>query len=403
MRPGCFLLLHLSIALVLPICNLRAERRTPISAERIGCRVQIFSPASSTISRDEQIAPFSASNTLEMLVAYTPKVLAKLGNVRALEEEVGRIVAYANAAHRNSGSSISFATVKIHPLTTDATDNFFTDLRAATFIDGTWDELLTLRQESGADAVTVLVDGSQRGTLCGLAWTNGIESTFQQSYDYMYSVVSVSGTCTRDTFAHEIGHNLGSSHARVDNAGVGAQPYSFGYRFTGTSGQGWHTIMAIPGTDRLIPFFSSPLISYDGVRIGVSDSEDNVRSMALAASLVSSIAESKGLPDLTSLPPPEITRVRATYTKTKNRRRVKLVASPLIGSSKLAFQPLELYYSQGRQGVFRLRAAGRSDKDGNFILTENLVLPIGYFYRVCYPGYSPQQLCSNPVDLRRIK
>jgi hypothetical protein len=380
-----------------------AERRSPPTTERIGCRQEIRAPFTPRSQKWQPPQSTLTANTIELLVAYTPRVLAKVGSLGELEAEIGRIVAYANAAHANSGTTISFSTVKIHALTTDATDNFTADLQSATFVDGVWDELLTLREEVGADAVTVLVDGSQRGTLCGLAWTNGVGSSFQDSYGYMYSIVSVSGTCTRDTFVHEIGHNLGSSHARVDNAGAGSQPYSYGYRFTGSSGQGWHTIMAIPGTDRLIPFFSTPLMSYDGAPMGVVDSEDNVRSMELAAPHVASLAVSKGLPNITASPPSEVTMVRVAYTKSRNRRRVKIVASPMLGSRKLPYQPLEIFYSQGRRGVFRLRAAGRSDRLGNFTLMENLVFPSGYFYRVCYPGYTSQQLCSKPVDLRRLK
>ena len=381
-----------------------AERRSPAPITRLGCADSLRPPSLTTSLSKLSISPeLSNSEPIELLVAYTPKVLAKLGSQAALQDEIGRIIAYANAAHSNSGSNIVFSVVGIQALTVDATDNFSQDLQAATFEDGTWDELLTIREEIGADAVTVLVDGSQRGTLCGLAWTNGVASTFPENYDYMYSVVSISGTCTRDTLVHELGHNLGSVHARVDRTGTGSQPYSYGYRFSGASGQGWHTVMAIPGTDRLIPLFSTPLKTYDGVPVGITDSEDNVRSMALAGPPVANLVPTKGLPNLTATPPTEVAKVSVTYTKSKNRRQVKIVASPLVNRKKVGFQPLEVYFSQGRSGMFRLRAAGRSDKSGNFTLTESLTFPAGFFYRVCYPGYSVKQLCSTPTDLTKLK
>ena len=344
----------------------------------------------------------TSGDTLEVLIAYTPKVLSKVGSEKALHDEIGRIIAYANAAHRNSGSSVSFSVVKILPLATDAEDNFSFDLQAATFQDGIWDELTTVREEVGADLVSVLVDGSQRGTLCGLAWTNGIASSFEENFDYMYSVVSISGTCTRDTFVHEVGHNLGSAHARVDRSSSGSQPYSFGYRFKGGSGQGWHTIMAVPGTDRLIPFFSTPELQYDSVPLGVADSEDNVRSMATSAPIVSTLGTTKGLPNLTAVAPPEVSKISVKYSKGRGRRTVTIASTLSAGKTKLAFQPVEIYFSQGRKGVFKLRAAGRTDSKGAFTLHENITFPAGYFYRACYPGYRSQQLCSAPTDLTKV-
>lgn len=382
-----------------------AERRAPTTTHRASCQSNVIPPRYTASSATTQSTPPTVATTdeIELLIAYTPKVLTKLGSESALVEEIGRMLAYANSAHRNSGSTISFAVVKLLALTTDATDNFSQDLQAATFEDGVWDELLTVRNQVGADAVSVLVDGSQRGTLCGLAWTNGVASTFEENSDYMYSVVSISGTCTRDTLVHELGHNLGSVHARVDRAGTGSQPYSYGYRFTGVSGQGWHTIMAVPGTDRLIPYFSTPLKSYDGVPLGNAETEDNVRSMSLAHSPVANLLPSQGLPNLTLTPPSEVSQVRVTYTKLKKGRQIKITASPLVKKKKVAFQPLEIYFSQGRKGSYRLRAAGRSDAKGLFTLTESITFPSGFFYRVCYPGYSEKQLCSAPVDLTKVR
>jgi hypothetical protein len=382
-----------------------AERRSPITTSRISCPGYHSPPSTSlSLTKPQSSTPSSANDgAIELLIAYTPKVLAKLGSETALLEEIGRIMAYANAAHKNSGSSISFSVVKILALSSDSTDNFSQDLQSATFQDGVWDELLTAREEVSADAVSVLVDGSQRGTLCGLAWTNGVAGTFEDHANFMFSVVSVSGTCTRDTLVHELGHNLGSVHARVDRGGAGSQPFSYGYRFLGTSGQGWHTIMAIPGTDRLIPYFSTPIKTYDGVPIGNNETEDNVRSMSLAYSPVARLYSSQGLPNLTLIPPAEVSQVRVAYTRMQNRKQIKITASPLISNKKAAFQPLEIYFSKGRKGSFRLRAAGRSTAKGLFTLTESITFPSGFFYRVCYPGYSERQLCSAAVDLTKLK
>jgi hypothetical protein len=161
--------------------------------------------------------------------------------------------------------------------------------------------------------------------------------------------------------------------------------------------------MAVPGADRLVPFFSNPTLRYDGAALGVVDSEDNVRSMALSAPIVAGLLASKQLPDLTATPPAEVTTVRTKYTKGKNRT-VRITAALLTkGSKALPFQPAEIYFSRGRKGEFKLRAAGRTDQRGTFSLVENLTFPAGYFYRVCYPSYTTTQLCSAPTDLTKVR
>jgi len=77
--------------------------------------------------------------------------------------------------------------------------------------------------------------------------------------------------------------------------------YAHGYRFTGASSTQWRTIMAYPPGTR-IPYFSNPDLSYDGVALGTSASEDNARALATTGPLVATFRNEAGSPSPTPTP-----------------------------------------------------------------------------------------------------
>ena len=74
------------------------------------------------------------------------------------------------------------------------------------------------------------------------------------------------------TFAHEIGHNMGASHAQDQGGSAGAEPAAFGWRFTGSDGKSYRTLLSYqknPGEDR-IPYYSNPAVKYQGTATGTA-------------------------------------------------------------------------------------------------------------------------------------
>lgn len=99
---------------------------------------------------------------------------------------------------------------------------------------------------------------------CGIAWLMcGNNPGFKP---YAFSVTSQVCISPSYSFAHELGHNMGSNHAPVDPVGCGAFNYSYGYKDLDNN---FRTIMAyFPGARTL--HFSNPAASSQGYPTGTS-------------------------------------------------------------------------------------------------------------------------------------
>jgi hypothetical protein len=96
-----------------------------------------------------------------------------------------------------------------------------------------------------------------------------------------FSVVERSCMTGYYSFGHELGHNMGLNHARVDPVGTGAYSYSFGYKDPGNA---FRTVMAYncPVNCTRVLHFSNPNVSYTGKVTGVSEASPSSANNALS-------------------------------------------------------------------------------------------------------------------------
>ena len=175
---------------------------------------------------------------------------------------------------------------------------------------GEWAKITDAREELGADVVSVLVDSGRYGTV-GLGYA--LEDDYVNKYsrdssqipsfgDWAYNVCSISIVDESHSMLHEIGHNMGCGHpdgscASAFDMDLGPQLYSFSAGYYAWIGdEGYYTIMgynfggfrpdgSYDPYDRFteLPYFSSPLLTYEGVPLGTAFNDNRRTILATGA------------------------------------------------------------------------------------------------------------------------
>jgi hypothetical protein len=165
--------------------------------------------------------------------------------------------------------------------------------REAPFADADAD-----RSDAEADLIYIFRDADAEEDVCGRAslgvW-KGRHYRSNSSGVVGITVTAESGAtvqCGRYTFAHEVGHNLGSKHDREteeadEDNDVAAYSYSYGYRVSDV----FKTVMSY-GSEPRLGYFSDPSRSCAGYSCGVEadqpNSADNKKTFSTTGHLVAS-------------------------------------------------------------------------------------------------------------------
>lgn len=235
-------------------------------------------PTGGTSQQTDTTVAAAVDSVVDLLVVYTSAAKTQEGGQEAL---IALGVDSANQAYSNSQISMQLRlvhTAEVAYSESGVIDTDLTHLRSTT--DEIMDQVHQLRDQHKADLVALIVDNG--GNSCGIAYvmTNGPRASFAS---YAFSVTA-RDCIANNTFAHELGHNMGDAHDRA-TGGTGAYPYSYGYR--DEIGK-FRTIMAYGCPTVSCPrvkYFSNPRLLYNGRPLGIdhttnpANSADNVRSM----------------------------------------------------------------------------------------------------------------------------
>ena len=274
--------------------------------------------ASPRALRVQPAATADATGPVEVLVGYTDGFVDAIGGESAARTRVDYLGDLTNAIYEQSGAySDTFRIV--HAMRVDDPDDTSNQSAlerltgydraqdARTSPDPAFAELRHARELYGADLVVLLRayrEPEQEG--CGTAWLvggakRGVSPGDGQDY-FGYSVVSDGADidetdgqvlrCADESMAHQLAHNLGSTHDRATAAGddgvlddpgdYGAFQYSFDWKASPSQGD-FYTLMASgdPGQQYFRVFSSRDTLCGD-FRCGNS-ANDNARSLRAMA------------------------------------------------------------------------------------------------------------------------
>jgi uncharacterized protein (DUF2141 family) len=255
----------------------------------------------------------AATPTVDVLIGYTNGFAARLGGQSQAMTRLNFLVDVTNQAYANAQIPGRVRLVHAMQVTyADATSNedalyaltgFTCDDSGCdpTPIPAALQPLHTARNTYGADLVSLVrVFNDPENDSCGIAWLNGggrVAITSDDEIAGMSVVSDSSGNlfpddgyyCRDETFAHEVGHNMGSAHDIDTSDGdnnileddeYGAYTYSFGQK-TDVGNGNFYTVMAYGDSGQTkYRLFSNPRInSCGGFACGVTNLVDNARSL----------------------------------------------------------------------------------------------------------------------------
>lgn len=260
-------------------------------------------------------SPSEVTN-IDVLVAYTPAAsLIAERESAGIELAIAQSINLSQTALDNSGIPIRLRlvhTVETENIASQPAGNVLRALTASPNFnpfgieDGLMDEVHTLRDEYGADLVTLYSEVADVG---GIAW---VATNRAGSPDYGFSVNNVRVVDNSYTVAHEFGHNLGNLHSRTQASQTapitgGVFQESVGYQDLEDS---IATVMAYTaGGLTRVPYFSDPSRTFNGTVLG-SPSPTSLTNASLSMkkmkSSIASYRKTKFQPPVSELPVTDI-------------------------------------------------------------------------------------------------
>jgi len=228
----------------------------------------------------------SVRTTVTLLARYTQGMLTKYSTEAGVKTRIDSLVAVANTTLTNSGVNMEYKVLAYEKSSASDTDTSVNVLGTS----GNWKT--TSRNKVGADLVVTVRPFKMSQGNCGQAFILGSGVTNISGYSESVGAVVGEGRdssgfyCDDDSFAHELGHNMGLAHDRANANGVASKPYAYG--FSNLTGNRFGTVMSYQYPK--VRYFSNPDVKCNGIPCGVVDTDaksaNNAEALVLNKELV---------------------------------------------------------------------------------------------------------------------
>ena len=270
---------------------------------------EVFDGAPSPALKAATVTQADDGSTIDVMVAYTPAARDAAGGVPAMQALIALGVTETNAAYANAGVIQRIRLVHAVEVSYTESGDFATDLnRVAGKTDGYIDNIHTLRDQYGADAVSLWIESA--GSTCGVARVMTTVSVGFESN--AFNVVNRSCATGYYSFAHELGHNMGLRHDTYMDPGT--TPYAYAHGYVDPT-QGLRTVMgyndacaAVSRNCTRIQWFSNPGINYNTFTTGNANTANAKLALDNTRTTVANFRASVGTPASTA---PAITSANA--------------------------------------------------------------------------------------------
>ena len=228
-------------------------------------------------SRPENLVGADSGDRIDVMVVYTTATKNALGGDAQAQVLAQQAIDSANTAYLNSKIRQRVRMVHTQEFVYTESGNSSTDLSNLRNNAG----IQALRDTHKADLVAEI---SEVTGVCGI----GYLMTAQGGVVNNAFTVTARGCAVGNlSFAHELGHNMGSHH-NPENGGTAIFPYGYGHYVNGS----YRTVMSYadpcPSGCTRRPYFSNPSVLFNNLPTGLANTRDNARMINTTADWVAS-------------------------------------------------------------------------------------------------------------------
>ncbi|WP_323938528.1 M12 family metallo-peptidase [Aeromonas hydrophila] len=257
------------------------------------------------------------AETIDLMVLHSPGLAARYQG--DAQTRIQHMINVTNQIYAASGLDLTVRAVHDQQVNYPDGGTDKSALNAVTYQqDPAFKQVPTLRTRYGADMVVLMRPQTGDHGSCGLAWVGGSATYTDGSKAYadgdvsqdagsMFSHVTATG-CGDVVLAHELGHNMGLNHSRLQDGTGGTYHYALGHGVRGS----FATVMAYPSSFGVYSHeykFSSPDLICKGQPCGVdyrdqANGADAVRALRVTTPQIAAFYPtmvSEALPDLGEL------------------------------------------------------------------------------------------------------